>query len=87
LIQPGPLQEEFHEEDQFARTLSAYDAPGHFGMTAMRLQGTEETGASKFWMGLSHFLPGGGADWGYEDNPAGKGLFRFGGGSHREEQG
>jgi glyoxylate utilization-related uncharacterized protein len=52
-----------------------YDAPGHFGMTAMRLQGTEETGASKFWMGLSHFLPGGGADWGYEDNPLEKVYF------------
>lgn len=38
-----------------------YDAPGHFGMTAMRLHGKEETGAEKFWVGLSHFLPGGGA--------------------------
>ena len=52
-----------------------YDAPGHFGMTAMRLQGKEETGASKFWMGLSHFLPGGGAGWAYEDNPLEKVYF------------
>jgi glyoxylate utilization-related uncharacterized protein len=52
-----------------------YDAPGHFGMTAMRLQGKEESGATKFWMGLSHFLPGGGAGWAYEDNPLEKVYF------------
>jgi glyoxylate utilization-related uncharacterized protein len=46
-----------------------YAAPKHFNMTAMRLQGKEETGIQKFWMGLSYFLPGGGAEWGYEDNP------------------
>ena len=51
------------------KDLSAYAAPGHFGMTAMRIHGTEETGATKFWMGLSHLLPGGGAEWAYEDNP------------------
>ena len=39
-----------------------YEAAGHFNMTAMRLSGKEETGAQKFWMGLSHFLPGGGAE-------------------------
>ncbi len=39
-----------------------YDAAGHFNMTAMRLQGKEESGATKFWVGLSHFLPGGGAE-------------------------
>ena len=46
-----------------------YAAPGHFDMTAMRLCGKEETGARKFWVGMSHFLPGGGAEWAYEDNP------------------
>jgi glyoxylate utilization-related uncharacterized protein len=46
-----------------------YAAPGHFNMTAMRLQGKEETGIQKFWVGLSYFLPGGGAEWAYEDNP------------------
>ena len=55
--------------------VKAYEAPGHFGMTAMRLQGLEETGASKFWMGLSHFLPGGGAEWAYEDSPLEKVYF------------
>lgn len=57
------------------KDLSAYEAPGHFGMTAMRIQGKEETGATKFWMGLSHFLPGGGAEWAYEDNPLEKVYF------------
>jgi len=52
-----------------------YAAPGHFGMTAMRLHGNEESGAKKFWIGLSHFLPGGGAEWAYEDNPLGKIYF------------
>lgn len=48
--------------------LKAYDAPGHFKMTAMRIHGKEETGAQKFWMGVSTFLPGGGAEYAYEDN-------------------
>ena len=49
-----------------------YAAVGHFNMTAMRLQGKEETGIQKFWMGLSYFLPGGGAEWAYEDSPTEK---------------
>lgn len=49
--------------------LTTYEAPGHFKMTAMRLHGKEETGAEKFWVGLSTFLPGGGAEYAYEDNP------------------
>ena len=49
-----------------------YAAPGHFGMVAMRLSGKEETGAEKFWVGLSHFLPGGGAEYAYEDSPTEK---------------
>ena len=57
------------------KDVKAYEAPGHFGMTAMRLHGKEETGATKFWMGLSHFLPGGGAEWAYEDNPLEKVYF------------
>ncbi|MCR0983354.1 cupin domain-containing protein [Roseomonas populi] len=38
-----------------------YEAPNHVGMKALRLQGFEEGGPEKFWTGLSHFLPGGGA--------------------------
>lgn len=49
--------------------LKTYEAAGHFGMTAMRIHGKEETGAKKFWVGLSTFLPGGGAEYAYEDNP------------------
>jgi glyoxylate utilization-related uncharacterized protein len=49
-----------------------YAAPKHFNMTALRLQGKEETGIQKFWMGLSYFLPGGGAEWAYDDNPCEK---------------
>lgn len=49
--------------------LTTYEAAGHFGMTAMRIHGKEETGAQKFWAGLSTFLPGGGAEYAYEDNP------------------
>lgn len=51
------------------KDLTTYDAPGHYEMTAMRIHGKEETGAEKFWMGLSTFLPGGGAEYAYEDNP------------------
>jgi len=46
-----------------------YAAAKHFSMTALRLQGKEETGIQKFWVGVSYFLPGGGAEWAYEDNP------------------
>ena len=49
--------------------LKAYDAPGHFGMTAMSIDCKVETGATKFWIGRSTFLPGGGAEYAYEDNP------------------
>jgi glyoxylate utilization-related uncharacterized protein len=49
-----------------------YPADLHFNMSAMRLQGKEETGIQKFWMGLSYFLPEGGAAWAYEDSPTEK---------------
>ncbi len=49
--------------------LTGYEAAGHFGCVAMRIHGKEETGAQEFWMGVSTFLPGGGAEYGYEDNP------------------
>ena len=51
------------------KDVKTYAAPGHFDMTAMRLSGKEETGAQKFWVGLSYFLPGGGAEYAYEDSP------------------
>ncbi len=52
-----------------------YEAPGHFKMVALRLHGKEETGAEKFWVGLSHFLPEGGAEYAYEDSPTEKFYF------------
>ncbi|MEM2273611.1 MAG: cupin domain-containing protein [Candidatus Bathyarchaeia archaeon] len=39
-----------------------YEAAGHFRMVALRLQHKETTGVESFWVGLSHFLPGGGAE-------------------------
>jgi len=44
-----------------------YDARGHFKTASLRLSGKEETGASEFWVGVSHFLPGGGVDFSGED--------------------
>ena len=41
-----------------------YEAPGHFKVFTMRLQGKEETGTKNVWLGMSHFLPGGGAEMG-----------------------
>ena len=46
------------------KQVKPYEAPGHFNMVALRLSGKDETGAEKFWVGLSHFLPGGGAEFG-----------------------
>ena len=50
-------------------TATLYNPPAHHGCTCMRFHGKEETGASKFWIGQSIFLPGGGADYAYNDNP------------------
>jgi glyoxylate utilization-related uncharacterized protein len=52
-----------------------YEAPGHFKMVALRLHGKEETGSQKFWVAMSHFLPGGGAEYAYEDSPTEKVYF------------
>jgi quercetin dioxygenase-like cupin family protein len=40
---------------------TSYDAPNHWGVTGLRLQGFEDGGPTNQWMGLSQFLPGGGA--------------------------
>lgn len=50
-----------------------YDAKGHFGMSAMRLQGLGVTELQDFWVGFSTFLPGGGAEKG--SSPTGKAYF------------
>ena len=38
-----------------------YDAPNHWDVTGLRLQGFEEGGPTNQWIGFSQFLPGGGA--------------------------
>lgn len=38
-----------------------YEAPNHYDMRGLRLQGFETEGPQQSWIGLSHFLPGGGA--------------------------
>ena len=38
-----------------------YDAPRHFDMRSLRLQGVGASDADFAWIGLSYFLPGGGA--------------------------
>lgn len=38
-----------------------YEAPNHRDVRSMRLQGFEQGGPANQWVGLSHFLPGGGA--------------------------
>jgi mannose-6-phosphate isomerase-like protein (cupin superfamily) len=39
-----------------------YEAPNHVGTSTLRLQGYDATGTKVFWVGLSHFLPGGGTE-------------------------
>ena len=55
--------------------LRPYFPSGHFVVTCKRYHGTEETGAEKFWVGISEFEPNGGAEWAYEDNPLEKVYF------------
>jgi len=38
-----------------------YDAVNHRGVVGLRLQGFEPGGPKNHWVGLSHYLPGGGA--------------------------
>jgi quercetin dioxygenase-like cupin family protein len=39
-----------------------YVAPAHHGVATTRLQGHEAGPTQGFWVGLSYYLPGGGAD-------------------------
>ena len=39
-----------------------YEAPKHFDMRGLRLQGFDASPSEGFWVGLSNFLPGGGAE-------------------------
>jgi quercetin dioxygenase-like cupin family protein len=40
-----------------------YEAANHHGCEAVRLQGAEVSPITSFWLGVSNFAPGGGADW------------------------
>jgi quercetin dioxygenase-like cupin family protein len=44
--------------------IKPYEAPRHFNMTALKLHDRESNGDPKYWMGMSHFLPSGGAEYG-----------------------
>jgi quercetin dioxygenase-like cupin family protein len=39
-----------------------YDAPKHFDMRSLRLQGFDISASRFAWVGISHFLPHGGAE-------------------------
>ncbi len=39
-----------------------YEAPKHHDMVGLRLQGFDVSPTEHFWVGLSQFLPGGGAE-------------------------
>jgi mannose-6-phosphate isomerase-like protein (cupin superfamily) len=39
-----------------------YNPPKHPGAVAYRLQGMDTSPVQDFWVGVSHFLPGGGAE-------------------------
>jgi uncharacterized cupin superfamily protein len=41
-----------------------YVAPAHHDVATLRLQGHEAGPTERFWVGLSYYLPGGGADEG-----------------------
>lgn len=55
--------------------VNPYFPPLHHDMAALKLHGKDESGLKKFWCGMSHFLPNGGADWAYEDSPTEKMYF------------
>ena len=41
-----------------------YEAPGHFDVLATRLHNPQDVNSGCITMGLSHFLPGGGCEYG-----------------------
>jgi glyoxylate utilization-related uncharacterized protein len=51
--------------------VEAYNPPAHHGMVALKIQGEAESGITKFWQGVSHFLPNGGADMAYTEGTFG----------------
>ena len=58
--------------------------PKHFGVNSVRLQGEAESGLKSFWIGVSHYLPGGGIEWSGEDSAEEKVYHRGRGRAHGE---
>jgi len=56
------------------KDVKEYAAAKHFKVSTLRLQGKEVSDITKFAVGLSHFLPGGGAEYD-EASPAEKVYF------------
>ena len=44
------------------KDVQKYEPPKHFNCISYRLQHKDTTGVQNFWVGLSHFLPEGGAE-------------------------
>lgn len=49
--------------------------PKHSNVVSGRFQGQAETGVTKFWMGMSHYLPGGGVEFSGADSAEEKVYF------------
>ena len=49
--------------------------PKHVNVVSGRFQGEAETGLKSFWMGMSHYLPGGGVELSGEDSAEEKVYF------------
>jgi glyoxylate utilization-related uncharacterized protein len=49
--------------------------PKHFNVVSGRFQGEAETGLKSFWMGMSHYLPGGGVEFSGADSAEEKVYF------------
>ena len=46
------------------KDVKPYVTSRHFDMISLKLHDKESSGDAKFWMGMSHFLPSGGAKYG-----------------------
>jgi glyoxylate utilization-related uncharacterized protein len=49
--------------------------PKHFNVVSGRFQGEAETGLKHFWVGMSHYLPGGGVEFSGADSAEEKVYF------------
>ena len=49
--------------------------PKHFNVVSGKFQGEAETGLKSFWMGMSHYLPGGGVEYSGSDSAEEKVYF------------